>query len=228
MVKKVKDTREGHRGRLRQRFLQGGLDAFLDYEIVELLLTLGTPRRDCKQQAKEAIQKFGGLKQVLDASLDDLKKVKGIGPSNSFGLKLFQAIAERYAKEQIVSKVSLSSPRKVAEYLQERIGREPKEHFVVLSFDTRNNLVGIDTISIGILNANLVHPRETFEVAIRHHAASIVISHNHPSGDPDPSDEDIKVTKKLFDAGKLLDIHLLDHIIIGKNSFYSFKGENVF
>jgi len=226
MVKATPHKGAGHRGRLRERFLQGGLEAFLDYEIVELLLTLGTPRRDCKDMAKAAIHKFKGLHGVLDATLDELQTIKGIGSSNAFGIKLFQAISERYAKEKILPKISLSSPQKVADYLREKIGREKKEHFVVVSFDTRNNLVGIDTISIGILNANLVHPRETFEVAIHHHAASIIIAHNHPSGDPGPSDEDVKVTAKLFEAGKLLDIHVLDHIIIGKNTFYSFKEQN--
>lgn len=96
---------EGHRKRLRLRFLQGGLDAFLDYEIVELLLTLGTPRRDCKQMAKAAIKKFGGLRQVLDASIDELQGIKGIGPMNAFGLKLFQAISERYTRERIEKKI---------------------------------------------------------------------------------------------------------------------------
>ncbi len=227
LAKVEKHKGEGHRGRLRERFLQGGLEAFLDYEIVELLLTLGTPRKDCKDMAKIAIEKYNGLHGVLDATLDELQTIKGIGPSNAFGIKLFQAISERYAKEKIPQKVSLSSPKKVADYLRESIGREKKEHFVVLSFDTRNNILGIDTISIGILNANLVHPRETFETAIHHHAASIIIAHNHPSGNPNPSDEDIKITVKLFEAGKLLDIHVLDHIIIGRNTFYSFKEKQL-
>ncbi len=162
----VKHKGAGHRGRLRERFLQGGLDALLDYEIVELLLTLGTPMRDCKDMAKAAIEEFKGLRNVLDATIDELQIIKGIGPSNAFGIKLFQAISQRYAKEEIPPKISLSSPKKVADYLREKIGKEMKEHFVVVSFDTRNNLVGIDTISIGILNANLVHPRETFEACM--------------------------------------------------------------
>ena len=96
----------GHRSRLRQRFLMGGLDSFLDYEIVELLLTLGTPRKDCKAIAKEAIKKFGGLREVLDAPLTELQEMNGIGPNNAFGIKLFQAIAERHAREQISEKIA--------------------------------------------------------------------------------------------------------------------------
>ena len=119
---------EGHRKRLRERFLQSGLDGFLDYEVVELLLTLGTPRRDCKQPAKEALNKFKNLISVLDAKTEDLQKIKGVGPSNVFGIKLFKAISERYSKEKIESKVLLNSPEKIFEYLKEKIGKEKKEY----------------------------------------------------------------------------------------------------
>lgn len=223
----VKHKGAGHRGRLRERFLQGGLDALLDYEIIELLLTLGTPMKDCKDMAKAAIKEFKGLRNVLDATIDELQVTKGIGPSNAFGIKLFQAISERYAKEHLPEKIALKSPREVADYLRERIGREKKEYFVVVSFDTRNNVIGIDTVSVGILNANLVHPRETFEVAIRHHAAKIVIAHNHPSDDSEASPEDVAMTRRLGDAAKILGIELLDHIIVTKNNFSSLREQGL-
>ncbi len=209
----------GHRQRLREKFLKAGLDGFLDYEIVELLLTLGTPRRDCKQMAKEAIKKFKGLRGVLDALSEDLQKIKGIGPMNYFGLKLFQAMAERYAKEKIPKKILLDSPQAVANYLQEKIGRNKKEHFVVLYLDARNRLIYQETISIGTLNANLVHPREVFKPAIDHLAASIIVAHNHPSGGAEPSAADLELTKRLKEAGKLLGIEVIDHLIITKNNF---------
>lgn len=120
----------GHRGRLRERFLKSGLDGFLDYEIIELLLTLGTPRKDCKQPAKESIAKFKGLSSVLDSTIEDLQQIKGIGPSNAFGIKLFQAVSERYSKEKIIPKVLLDSPKQIFEFLREKIGKEKKEHFV--------------------------------------------------------------------------------------------------
>ena len=213
----------GHRKRLRERFLQGGLDGFLDYEIVELLLTLGTPRKDCKQIAKEAIKTFGGLAEVLDAPLEELQKIKGIGPHNVFGLKLFQAISERYAKEKIPKKTLLTSPKAVADYLKQKLGRENKEHFLILLLDSRNNLIKDNIISIGTLNASLVHPREVFKEAIDNRAASIIISHNHPSGDPEPSGDDLEMTKRLVEAGKILGIEVIDHIIVSKNKFFSFK-----
>jgi len=213
----------GHRKRLRERFLQGGLDGFLDYEIVELLLTLGTPRKDCKQIAKEAIKTFGGLAEVLDAPLEELQKIKGIGPHNVFGLKLFQAISERYAKEKIPKKTPLTSPKAVVDYLKQKLGRENKEHFLILLLDSRNNLIKDNIVSIGTLNASLVHPREVFKEAIDNRAASIIISHNHPSADPEPSEDDLEMTKRLVEAGKILGIEVIDHIIVAKNKFFSFK-----
>jgi len=224
---KVKHIGAGHRKRLRDRFLQSGLDGFLDYEIIELLLTLGTPMKDCKQMAKEAIRMFAGLRGVLDATLTDLQQVKGIGPSNAFGIKLFQAISEKYAEIKLPIKISLTSPQKVANYLQEKFGREKKEHFVILLLDSQNNLIRVQNISIGILNASLIHPREVFEPAIKNLAAGIILAHNHPSGDLKPSEEDLLITKKLVDSGNLLDIHVLDHIIISNTGYISLKEKNL-
>jgi DNA repair protein RadC len=226
---KIKDLPKsaGHRQRLRDRFLQSGLDGFLDYEIVELLLTLGTPRRNCKQMAKEAIKIFGSLRGALDASFDELRQIKGIGPSNAFGIKLFQAISERYAREKLPKKIPLTSPQVVVNYLREKLGREKKEHFVILLLDSHNNLFSIKDISIGILNSSLVHPREVFEPAVRNLAAYIIIAHNHPSGDPTPSEDDVEITKDLIATGKILGIEILDHIIIAKLEYFSFKEKSL-
>lgn len=217
----------GHRGRLRMRFLQGGLESFLDYEIVELLLTLGTPRKDCKSIAKEAIKTFGGLKKTLDASSEELQQIKGIGPSNIFGLKLFQAVSERYAKEQIPTKITLSSPQKIANFLKEKLGREKKEHFVTIMLDSSNSLISINDVSIGTLNASLVHPREVFEPAIRNLAATIILAHNHPSGNLEPSIEDIKITQRLMTVGEVTGITIADHIIITSTGYTSLKEKGL-
>lgn len=217
----IKHKGEGHRKRLRERFLQGGLDGFLDYEIIELLLTLGTPRKDCKQPAKEAILKFKGLIGVLDSTFEELQQIKGIGASNAFGIKLFQAVSERYAKEKIHPKSLLDSPKLVFEYLKEKIGKEKKEHFTILFLDTRNKLI-VSDVSVGILNASLVHPREVFSSAILNKTSHVIIAHNHPSGDSTPSDEDAITTKRLVEAGKILGITVTDHIIVTNNSYSSF------
>lgn len=217
----------GHRKRLRERFLRGGLDGFGDYEIVELLLTLGTPRKDCKSIAKEAIKYFGGLREVLDVSYEELQNVNGIGPSNAFGVKLFQAISERLAREKIPEKVALNSSKAVANYLQKSIGLEKKEHFVMLSIDARNNLIKISDISVGSLNASIVHPREVFKEAIQASAAQIIIAHNHPSDDPEASPEDVALTRRLAEAAKIIGVELLDHIIVTKDNFSSLKERNL-
>jgi len=217
----------GHRKRLRARFLQGGLEGFLDYEIVELLLTLGTPRKDCKQIAKEAIKKFGGLQGVLDVPLEELQQIKGIGPDNAFGIKLFQAVAEQYAKEKIPKKILLNSPEVVANYLREKIGKKKKEHFVILCLDARNNLIKVSKVSVGSLNASIVHPREVFKEAIQVSAASIILAHNHPTDDPEPSEDDLEITKRIIEAGKIMGINVLDHIIITKNKIFSFKDKKL-
>lgn len=224
---KGKNSNEGHRKRLRERFLQSGLDGFLDYEIVELLLTLGTPRRDCKQAAKAAIKEFKGLKGVLDATLDDLQIIKGIGPSNAFGIKLFQSISERYAKEKIPSKISLSSHSSVIEFLQEKLGREKKEHFIALLLDSQNNLIKIIDISIGTINSTMVHPREVFEPAIRYLASHIVIAHNHPSGDLKPSIEDLKITQRLISVGDTAGINIIDHYIVSSMGYLSMREQGM-
>lgn len=171
-------SRNGHRARLRQKFLRSGLEAFLDYEIIELLLTLGTPRKDCKLMAKDAIREFGGLNGVLNASLAELQKINGIGPSNAFGIKLFQAVSERYAKEQIRKEMVFDSPKVVASYLQRFIGLEKKECFVILSLGTKKNLIKASKVSIGSLETSIVHPREVFKEAIESSAAGIIVAHN--------------------------------------------------
>lgn len=212
----------GHRGRLKARFLDSGLDGFLDYEVVELLLTLGTPRRDCKPQAKEAITKFKSLTGVLTTNVEELSKIKGIGTANSIGIQLFNALLKRYHKEQIKSELIFNSPQSIFDYLRVEIGGEKKEHFVLLFLDTKNKLI-LSEVSTGTLNASLVHPREVFSKAIYNHASHVIIAHNHPSGDPTPSDEDITTTNRLVEAGKILGISIVDHMIICSDKFVSLK-----
>ena len=211
----------GHRKRLRERFLQFGLDGFADYEIIELLLTLNTPRKDCKSMAKEAINKFEGIVGVLDAPIDELMQINGIGPSNAIGVKIFQNILKIYAKEKINLKKELNTPQILFEFLREKIGKEKKEHFAILFFDTRNKLI-INNVSVGSLNASIVHPREVFNDAVLKNASYVIVAHNHPSGDPAPSEEDITTTKRLVDAGRILGITVQDHMIVTRSKYYSF------
>lgn len=216
-MKTEKHKGDGHRSRLRKRFLENGFDGFLDYEIIELLLTLGTPRRDCKDTAKLTIAKFGGIADIFYADLSDLKQIKGIGDSNIFGLKLARALIETTQKE-IASHGGLSADNvnNIIEYLRSKIGHLDVERFVILCCDSKGKLID-DIISIGSLNSSVVHPREVYKLAMRNNADSIIIAHNHPSGNPTPSADDIYTTRKLEESGKIVGIKLIDHLIISND-----------
>lgn len=216
------NSTKGHRKRLREKFLKVGLNGFHDYEVIELLLTLGTPRKDCKLIAKEVLKKFGSFNNVLDAPIEKLVEVNGVGPINVFGLKLSQAVSEMYQKRKIEKSLKLDSPEKIYQYLKEKIGKKQKEFFVVLFFDTQNNLI-VDDVSVGTLNESLVHPREVFNKAVRCSASHIVVGHNHPSGDHKPSQEDMKTTRRLIEAGKIIGISLIDHVIVSKKGYTSLR-----
>ena len=221
-------SQKGHRGRLRDKFIKSGVSGFHDYEIIELLLTLGTPRKDCKQQAKEAIRKLKTLRGVLEASTDELQDIKGIGPHNVFGIKLFQEISERYLKERIIGKkIQLKSSKKVHDYLFQSMQKDKKEIFKVMFLDGKNKLIEAEDLFEGSLTSSVVYPREIMKKAIKYDAANLIFVHNHPSGDPDPSPSDKDITKELLFAGNLMQIKVLDHIIIGDNKYFSFADEGL-
>jgi len=227
-MKSQKHKGEGHRERLRDRFLKAGLEAFHDYEIVELLLTLGTPRKDCKQQAKDAIKKFKGLKGVLDASLEELQEIKGIGPINAFGIKLFQEISEHYLKKKIIGKeIILTSSKAVFDYLYQSMQKNKKEIFKVLFLNGKNKLIEVENLFEGSLTSSAVYTRNIMKKALRYNAAALIFAHNHPSGDPSPSESDNKITEGLVSAGNIMEVKVLDHIIIGDNKYYSFADEGL-
>ena len=213
---------EGHRKRLRDRFNQSGLAAFLDYEIVELLLTLGTPRKDCKPQAKEAIKKFRSLRGVLEAPSEELQKIKGITAYNVFVIKLMQEIAREFLKDQVLDKPYCRSSREVFDYLYHSMRDLKKEVFKVMFLDSQNHVVDIEDLFEGTLNASAVYPREIIQSAVKHHAAALIFVHNHPAGNPQPSDNDKQITQDLVFAGNIVQIKVLDHIIIGDNRYFSF------
>ncbi len=213
---------EGHRKRLRERFLQSGLDAFLDYEVVELLLTLGTPRKDCKQQAKDAIEEFKTLRGVLEASPEELQEIRGVGPTHIFVIKFIQELAREFLKEQLLDRPYCRSSREVFDYLYHSMRDLKKEVFKVMFVDSQNHVVGIQDLFEGTLNASAVYPREIVQSAIKHNAAALIFVHNHPAGNPQPSDNDRQITQDLVFAGNILQVKVLDHIVIGDNSYFSF------
>jgi DNA repair protein RadC len=221
------DTHLGHRKRLRDKFLKSGLAGFHDYEIVELLLSLGTPRRDCKVAAKEAIKKFGTLRGVLEAKLEELQQIDGIGAHSAFGVKLVQEVAREFLKARILDKPFYRSSREVFDYLYHAMRGLKKEVFKVLYLNAQNQIIDTIDLSEGTVNSSAVSPREVIEGAIKSSGTALIFVHNHPSGNPEPSNSDKELTRELVYSGKLLRLRVLDHIIIGDNRYYSFAGEGL-
>lgn len=212
----------GHRERMRQRFSQGGLDRFTDEEVVEFLLTLGTPRGDLRVAAREAIKRMGSLSAVLSASIDKLTEVPGIGSKNALYLKLVHQIATRYLRDKAVAQPLFSSSKCIFDYLFHSMRDLQREVFRVLFLNRKNRLIEERDLFVGSLTGSAVYPREVMSAALDLKAAALVFVHNHPSGEPAPSPEDQRLTRDLLWAARLLMIQVLDHIIIGHNTYYSF------
>ncbi len=216
---------EGHRGRLRERFLSGGLDGFHDYEVVELLLTLGTPRKDCKEMAKATLRRFKTLRGVFEASGSELEEIPGIGMKNSLGIKLIRAVADRYLRSRIPERDPLGNAEEVFEYLKYSLGDKPRECFLVIFLDAKNRLLDTQILFEGTLTASAVYPREVVRAALGHHAAALIFVHNHPSGDPSPSREDMDITRRLILACRVMGLTVHEHLIVGRDGYYSFADQ---
>jgi DNA repair protein RadC len=216
---------QGHRQRLRERFLADGIDGFHDYEVIELLLTLATPRKDCKDSAKAAMARFKTLQGVLEAAPADLCKVDGIGPKNIFAVRLIKAVADRYLKKKLIHKDAINDSKALFDYLYHSIGDKNREFFKVIFLNSKNEVIAVDTVSKGTLTASSVYPREVIRAALSHAAAALIFAHNHPSGDPQPSSEDVAVTRQLVFAGKIMGMVVHEHIIIGENRYFSFADQ---
>jgi DNA repair protein RadC len=218
----------GHRQRLREKFLARGIEAFSEAEVVELLLTLGTPRKDCKEMARSLIARFGSLSKVLEASQAELEQVHGIGPTNSFALHLVHGVARRYLQERLIGKEYLRSTREVADYLVHAMRDLGRETFLAIFLDASFGILGSEVIAEGSIASATVYPRELIRRAFGHHAAALVVAHNHPSGNLNPSAEDWALTRRLFVALAFVDIQLLDHMIVGGNGqMYSFADHGL-
>jgi DNA repair protein RadC len=222
-----KETALGHRKRLREKFLKSGLSGFHDYEIVELLLTLGAPRKDCKQQAKDVIKKFKTLRAALAASPEELQQIEGIGPHSAFGIKLVREAAAEFLRQQIVDKPVYKSAKEIFDYLYHSMRDLKKEVFKVIYLNSQNQIIDIADLFEGTVDSSSISPREVIENSIKQNATSLIFVHNHPSGNPEPSPTDKQVTRDLVYAGSIMKIRVLDHIIIGGNKYYSFAAEGL-
>lgn len=209
--------------RPREKLQKYGAGKLSNSELLAILLRTGTKGKNAVEIAKQLLQKFGSAK-IADASVQELAAGVGLGRVKAGEIVACFELGRRILQER--KHYLHMSAEDVRDRLQD-IRDHKKEHFVIFFLDTRNQEIRRETISVGTLNANLVHPREVFEHAILYNAAHVIVSHNHPSGNPEPSEEDKKVTQRLVEAGKILGIALLDHIIVAQSGYYSFKAHHL-
>ncbi len=214
----------GHRARLRQRLADGGPDALLDHEILEYLLALAIPRRDTKPLAKTLIGRFGSLGDVLTAEWSALNRVDGLGDTSIAAIKIVQAATLRMLKQQVQEKPVLSSWQALLDYLQIDMGFLDVERVRVLHMNGRNMLIRDDHMGDGSIDSAAIYVREIIKRAMELSSANLIIVHNHPSGAPDPSKQDIAITRDLISAARPLGISVLDHIIIGRGTHKSLRS----
>ena len=215
---------KGHRERLRSRFAETGDQGLPDYEILELLLFRSIPQRDVKPLAKELIARFGSLSGVLGARRERLTEVKGIGDSVAADLKLVEAAGRRLARQSIQDKPVLGSWKDVIDYCHAAMAPAERETFRILFLDKRNHLITDEVQGVGTVDHTPVYPREVIRRALEVSATAIILVHNHPSGDPTPSNADIRMTQDIIAIAGPMGISVHDHIIIGRNGHASLRG----
>lgn len=220
---KEKDHRHGHRARLRKRFLEGGPAGMPDYELLELILFLGIPRRDVKPLAKELIAHFGSYAAVLSAEVEALRAMPGLGENAVAAIKTVQASANYLARAQAQDKPILSNWEAVERYLRSSMAHLPREQFRLLLLNRKNALIADETLSEGTVDQTAVYPREIMRKVLERDASALILVHNHPSGDPAPSKADIIMTREIVDVCTKIGVQVHDHIIIGKFGQSSFR-----
>lgn len=213
----------GHRDRLRQRFAADFGDGLPDYELLELILFQLIPRRDVKPLAKEMIARFGSFAEVVAAPVAQLETFTGMGEISALALKTYHAAAKRLAQQQVLQKPVLNHRQAVLDYCRIAMAYETKEQFRILFLNNKNILIADEVQQVGTINHTPVYPREMVKRALDLSATALILVHNHPSGDPTPSRDDIEMTKKLREAGKPVGIAIHDHLIIAKNGITSFQ-----
>jgi len=227
MEEKSKPHYLGHRERLRRRFQKAGAGGLHNYELLELLLTYAIPRKDVKPVAKRLIKRFGSLGAVFDASLEELEGVPDVGPSSAILIKLVKEILCVYLSEEMEGKDLLSSPRTAASFARAKLAALSYEAFMVIYLNVKNEVIDYEVVHEGTIDRALIYPRRIIESALAHHAAGLLLVHNHPSGHPQASSEDKRITSTIAEAAEMVDIKVVDHIIVGKNGYFSFVEQGL-
>ena len=221
---RIKDMPDNNRP--RERFLKYGPEVLSDAELFAIFLRTGTIGENVTDMSNRLIATYG-LDKLFDCALKELQKIKGIGPTKAMQILAMAELGKRYNQlknSNNKNQKKISSAEDVFNYFHERLKDKKQEEFWILMLNTQNIIIGEELISRGILDASIIHPREIFRPAIKNSASKIILVHNHPSGDPSPSDEDAQITKQIRNSSEHLDIDVVDHIIIGEKEYYSFKN----
>ena len=213
--------------RPRERFIKYGSSYIQSFELIAIILRTGSKDESVLELAKRVSYKYNSLKDLSNASINDLKSIKGIGDSKAIELLAAFELGRRVSNETFNEQSKLQSPESIFLFLKSELEMKTQEHFLALYLNTKGELIKKETLFIGSLNSSLIHPREIFKHAVINSAAAIIICHNHPSGDPTPSKQDIDITKLIHKNSLMMDIELLDHIIIGKDRYFSFKEKGL-
>lgn len=213
--------------RPRERLLKEGVQALTDIELLAILLRTGSPGGSVLELAAVVLNHFRSLRELLQASIEELSNIKGIGPAKAAQVKAALEFGRRVTEQKIDDRAVIRHPEDAADLVMEEMRSLDREQFRALLLNTKHQLIGREIISIGTLNSSMAHPRELFKNAIKRSAAAMILVHNHPSGDPAPSQEDIGITKRMMEAGGIIGIEILDHLIVGDNRFVSLKARGL-
>lgn len=213
--------------RPREKLLALGAEALSNAELLAILLRTGSARESAVQLAVRLLSRSGGLRLLPGLSMEEMEEIKGLGPAKAVQIKAALELGRRLATLPPEEAQSITSPQRAAAIFMEQLRYRRKEYFMILLLNTKNHVISKEEISVGSLNASIVHPREIFNIPLRKSAASVILVHNHPSGDPSPSQEDLEVTRRLVEAGNILGIAVRDHLIIGDGCYFSFKEKGL-
>jgi DNA repair protein RadC len=220
--------KKGHKKRIREKYRKGGLNGFHSYEVLELILSYSLVRKDTKKMAKDLLDRFGNITNIFNAPLKTLTEVEGVGQRTAVLLKLFKDVGDFYRREDVLAKEKIKSPQDVYDYLEFRYKGMHIEEFIVVYLDSAHRVIEVKPLFTGTINKSVVYIRELIKEVLDLKSSALILAHNHPSGNLKPSEQDIRVSKKIKKALSYIEVELVDHVICGDGDFYSLKSHRLF